>query len=126
MCQRSRVFYVLYSLCSISPETSDVQHIPINQIHFVAADPRCPTIFSLVARGRDNKFLCHVFQCNSFKQCDRITRTVSEAFRIAYERWLHVEENQRRLEERRAREMDMGGIGKMLRRLKLCKTLIPD
>ncbi|XP_038050103.1 uncharacterized protein LOC119723493 isoform X2 [Patiria miniata] len=91
-------------------ETRDVQHIPINQVHFVAADPRYPSIFSMVARGRGNRFLCHVFECSSYKQCDTITKTVSEAFRVAYEKWLRVEENQRRLEERRAREMDMGGL----------------
>ncbi|XP_038050102.1 uncharacterized protein LOC119723493 isoform X1 [Patiria miniata] len=98
------------SVALLETQTRDVQHIPINQVHFVAADPRYPSIFSMVARGRGNRFLCHVFECSSYKQCDTITKTVSEAFRVAYEKWLRVEENQRRLEERRAREMDMGGL----------------
>ncbi|XP_033638044.1 uncharacterized protein LOC117298816 isoform X2 [Asterias rubens] len=90
------------------PETRDVQHIPINLIHFVAADPRHSNIFSMVARGKGNRFVCHVFECNTPRQCGVITSTLSEAFRVGYENWIHVEENQRRLAERR--EMDMGGL----------------
>ncbi|XP_033638043.1 low density lipoprotein receptor adapter protein 1-like isoform X1 [Asterias rubens] len=89
-------------------QTRDVQHIPINLIHFVAADPRHSNIFSMVARGKGNRFVCHVFECNTPRQCGVITSTLSEAFRVGYENWIHVEENQRRLAERR--EMDMGGL----------------
>ncbi len=89
-------------------QTRDVQHIPINLIHFVAADPRYSNIFSMVARGKGNRFVCHVFECNTPRQCEVVTATLSEAFRVGYEDWIHVEENQRRLAERR--EMDMGGL----------------
>ena len=90
-----------------------MQDIPINKVHYVAADPRFPTIFSLVARGLGNRFVCHVFECHSKDQCEMITHYISETFRMAYEKWLRVEENQRRLEERRERQMDMGGLGEL-------------
>ncbi|XP_022093793.1 uncharacterized protein LOC110980984 isoform X1 [Acanthaster planci] len=98
------------NIALLETQTRDLQQIPINRIHFVAADPRCPNVFSLVARGRGNRFFCHVFECSNHWQCDSITKTVSLAFRLAYEKWMRVEENQRRVEERRAREMDMGGL----------------
>ncbi|XP_022093794.1 uncharacterized protein LOC110980984 isoform X2 [Acanthaster planci] len=110
---RMKTYFLIVGIDRVgfqSAETRDLQQIPINRIHFVAADPRCPNVFSLVARGRGNRFFCHVFECSNHWQCDSITKTVSLAFRLAYEKWMRVEENQRRVEERRAREMDMGGL----------------
>ena len=105
-----------YFFVFVLTETRDIQHIPLNLIHFVAADPRYSNIFSMVARGKGNRFICHVFECNTPRQCETITSTLSEAFRVSYENWIRVEENQRRLTERR--EMDMGGLGKLkIRRL---------